>query len=69
MDLLPGFSKAWKGTSLTPNLFCTENKITQHKCQDAQAYSLLYQNGHKMKEQRIFTLCQTSTCNIRRLIP
>lgn len=62
MGLLPALSRAEggekKGTSLTANISCAENKMTVHKCQEAQADPLLCQNGHKTKEQTAFALCR-----------
>lgn len=49
-----GKRKKRKGTSLTTNISCAENKMTMHKCQEAQADPLLCQNGHKEKEQTTF---------------
>lgn len=60
MGLLAALSRAErkkeKGTSLTTNISCAENKMTMHKCQEAQANPLLCQNGHKEKEQTTFAL-------------
>lgn len=41
MDLQPGFSEGYHVRSPTTNMSITENKMTLHKCQDAEANPLL----------------------------